>query len=206
MSVLTRYSPANRSERTCYYLVGTRTARLARTVRATLSALRCPCAPTLAVGVVPPHSGGGGAQRHLLCCCVDLPVPFVPLCLFCTMRCAPNLAVGVVPPHTGGRYTTASSVLLWGFCCTEWVNGPSDLSLLRERSCFDPRESGVNWPSAQAGLHCSVSLPWSRHCLGFPRKGEICRPSAHTKPAVLNLLRLRFPDSTARGEICRPSV
>ena len=49
-------------------------------------------------------------------------------------------------------------------------------------------------------------LVWSRHCLGFRRKGEIYRPSAHTKPDVLNLLRPRFLDSTASGVICRHSV
>ena len=146
----------------------------------------------------------GGTQRHLLHCSVDLPVPFLALCLSCTVPGAPTLAVGVVPLHTGGGYPTASSVLLWGFCCTEWVSGSSDMSLLRERSCFDPRESGVMWPSAQAGLHCGVSLPWRRHCIRFRRKGEICRPSTHTKPAVLNLLRPRFLDSTASGKSADP--
>ena len=73
-----------------------------------------------------------------------------------------------------------------GDYCTEWVNGPSDLSLLGERSCFDPRGSGVLCPSTQAGLGYGVSLPRSRHCLGFRRKEEICRPSAHTTPALLS--------------------
>ena len=102
VNVLTRYSRANRPERTCYFFTAGRTARLARPVRTTLSALHCAGAPTFAVGVTPPHTGGGGP--------------------------------------------TASSVPRWGFCCTERVNGPSDLNLLRERSCFDPHESGVSGP------------------------------------------------------------
>ena len=154
--MLARCSPANRPERTCYYMDGAWTARLARTVCATLSTLHRACAPTSPVRVVPPG------------------------------------------------YPTAPSV--WGLCCTEYVNSPSDLSLLRERFCFDPRERVVNWPSDQAGLHYGVSLPRSRHCHGFRRKGAIHRPSAHTKPAVLNLVRTRFPDSTASGEVRRPSV
>ena len=52
------------------FLAAARTTRLARTVRATLSALHCACAPTFAVGVAPPHTGGG-TQLHLLYCCVD---------------------------------------------------------------------------------------------------------------------------------------
>ena len=142
--MLTRYSPANRPKRTCYFFTAAR--------------LQCAGAPTLAVGVTPPHTGEGGP--------------------------------------------TVSSLPRWGFCCTEWVNGPSHLSLQRERSCFDPRESGVIWPSSQAGLDYGVRLPRSRHCLGFRRKGHICRPSAHTTTAVLNLPRPRkYPDLTASGKI-----
>ena len=126
--MLTRYSPANRPERTCYFLVGARTAR---TVRATLSDLHCACAHTLAVGVVPPHSGGGyPTASSVLLCGLARTVRATLSALHCV--CAPTLAVDVVPPHTGGGYPSASSV--WGFCCTEWVNGPSDLSFLRERS------------------------------------------------------------------------
>ena len=98
-----------------------------------------------------------------------------------------------------------TSVLLWGFLCTEWVDGPPDLSLLRYRHCIDSRESGVIWPSAQAVLFCGVSLPRRRCCLGFGRKGVIW-PSAHTKPAVLNLPQPRYcPDSQRSGETW-PSV
>ena len=57
VSVLIRYSPVNQLERTCYYLVGARTAGLARAVRATVSALHGACSLTLAVKVVPPHTG-----------------------------------------------------------------------------------------------------------------------------------------------------
>ena len=52
-----------------------------------------------------------------------------------------------------------TSVLLWGFLCTEWVDGRPDLSLLEYREYINSRESGVIWPSAQADLCCSVSLP-----------------------------------------------
>ena len=108
--------------------------------------------------------------------------------------CAPTVDFEGRPSHTGGWGLTASA-LLWGFLCTERVDGPSGLSLLHDRHCFDSRTSGVTWPSAQAGLCCDVSLPRSRHCLGFRRKGVIW-PSAHTKPTVLNLPQPRHcPDS-----------
>ena len=88
----------------------------------------------------------------------------------------------------------ATSVLLWGFSCAEWVDGPSDLSLLRYRHCIDSRQSGVIWPSAQAVLCCSASLPRCRYCLGFARKG-VKWPCAHIKPAALNLPQPRYcPD------------
>ena len=126
--VLTRYSPENRPERTCYYLVGARTAR---TARATLSDLHCACASIIAVEVVPPHTGGGyPTASSVLLCGLARTVRATLSALHCAS--APTLAVSVVSPQTGGGHPTASSV--WAFCCTEWVNGPSDLSLLRERS------------------------------------------------------------------------
>ena len=54
-----------------------------------------------------------------------------------------------------------STVLLWRFLRAERKDGPSDLSLYRDRRCIDSRESGVNWPPAQAVLCCGVSLPRS---------------------------------------------
>ena len=84
--------------------------------------------------------------------------------------CAPTVDVERGPSHTGGWGQTVSS-LLWGFLGIERVDGPSDLSLLQDRSCLDSRESGVLWPPTQAGLCCDVSLPRSRHSLGFGRKG-----------------------------------
>ena len=100
----------------------------------------------------------------------------------------------------------ALSVLLWGFLCTERVDGPSDFSLLRDRHCIDLRESGVVWPSAQAVLCYDVSLPRSRYCLGFRRKGVIW-PSAHTTPAVLlNLPQPRYCPDSPRSGVIWPSV
>ena len=84
--------------------------------------------------------------------------------------CAPTVDVAVGPPHAGG-WGLAASALRWGFLCAERVDGPSDLSLLRDRYCFDSRESAVVWPSAQAVLCRDVSLPRSRHSVGFRRKG-----------------------------------
>ena len=151
--MLTRYSPANRPERTYYYLAGARTAR---TVRATLPDLHCACAPTLAMAVVPPHTGEGcPTASAVLLCGLAGTVRANLSALHCA--CGPTLAVGVAPPRTGGGYPTTS--FMWGFCCTEWVNGRSDLSLLRERSWFSPPESEVNWHSAQAGLRYFMSLP-----------------------------------------------
>ena len=92
-----------------------------------------------------------------------------------------------------------TSVLLWGFLCTEWVDGPPDLSLLRSRHCcIDSRESGVFLPSAHVVLCCGVSLPRRRYCLGFGRKGVVW-PSAHTKPAVLNLPQPRYCHDSQRS-------
>ena len=99
----------------------------------------------------------------------------------------------------------AVSVLLWGFRCTERVDGLSALSLLRDRYCFDSRESGVIWPSAQAGLCCDVSLPRSRHYLDFRRK-RVIWPSARTKPAVLNLPLPRYCPDSQRSGVFWPSV
>ena len=156
MSVLTRYSPARRPKRTWYLLTAARATRLALALSATLSAMRCACAPTVDVEVGPPRTGGWGL---------------------------------------------AASALLWRFLCTERVDGPSDLSLLRDRCCFDSRRSRVIWPSAESGLCCDVSLPRSRHSLGFRRKGVIW-PSARTKTAVLNLSQPRHsPDSRRSGVI-----
>ena len=56
--------------------------------------------------------------------------------------CAPTVDVEGGPPHTGG-WGLAASALLWGFLCTERVDGSSDLSLLQDRYCFDSRESRV---------------------------------------------------------------
>ena len=65
----------------------------------------------------------------------------------------------------------ATSVLLSGFMCTEWVDGPYALSLLQYRHCIDSPESAPIWHSAQAVLCCSVRRPGRRCCLGFGRKG-----------------------------------
>ena len=56
--------------------------------------------------------------------------------------CAPTVDVEADPSHSGG-WGLVASALLWGFLCTGRVDGPSDLSLLQDRSCLDSRESGV---------------------------------------------------------------
>ena len=118
--------------------------------------------------------------------------------------CAPTMDVEIPHPHTG-LWSLASSALLWGFLCTERVDGPSDLSLLRDRYCFDSRESGVILPSAQAGLCCDVRLPRRRHSLGLRWKGAIW-PSAHTKPAALNLPQPRHSPGPQRSGVIWPSA
>ena len=100
----------------------------------------------------------------------------------------------------------AMSVLLWGFQCTEWVDGPPDLSLLRYRHGIDSRERGVYWPSAQDVLCCSVSLPRRRYCLGFCRKRGNLALYSHTTPAVLNLREPRYCPDSQRSEVIWPSV
>ena len=64
---------------------------------------------------------------------------------------------GGAAPHWWG---VPDGIFCVGILLYRMSERPSpDLSLLRERSCYDPRKSGVHWPSAQAGFHYGVSLP-----------------------------------------------
>ena len=122
---------------------------------------------------------------RLLPGCLDLPVLYVPLCLLCTLPVLQLLRLG-----WRRLILVGGTQLHLLYCCGDSavlkrVKGPSDLSLLRERLCFDPRGSGVLWPSAQAGLRYSMRLTRSRHPLSFQRKGGICRPSEQLTPSLL---------------------
>ena len=64
--MLTRYSPARRPKRTWYLLTAARATRLALALSATLSAMRCACAPTVDVEVGPPRTGGWGLAASAL--------------------------------------------------------------------------------------------------------------------------------------------
>ena len=99
----------------------------------------------------------------------------------------------------------ASTVLQWGFLCTERVGGPSDWSLLQDRRCIDSHESGVIWPSARAVLGCGMSLPRSQYCRRFPSEGvnlALCSHQAcYTAPSATSVLS-RFAKKWGNLALC----
>ena len=154
--MLTRYSPARRPRRTWYLLTPARATRLAVALSATLSALRCACAPTVDVEVGPPHTGGWGPAapalqwEFLFTERVDGPCD---LNLPCDRYCFYSREIAVICPPAQA-----------GLCC--------DMSLPRYRHSLGFRLKGGISPSAHRKT-ALLNLPHPWHAPYSQRNGVI---------------------------------